>query len=285
MVADTVTGDHVLRAITDDNNFRVMVVSTTLTLAEAIAKQAVTGPSADRFGEFLTGIVLVRETMSPYHRVQGILNGVEGSGSLVIDTHPDGKTRGLVQRGSEEFSLGDGSVLQVMRSMAKGVHRSVVKPPDDGGVAAALMTYMQESEQIISVIATGVLWRDDALVQAGGYVIQLLPGAARGPLMVMTERLESLPPVAEMLDQMGGSPRALLDELLYGMPYAQLDDRPVLYGCQCDRQAVVASLASLSRDELAELLTGQEVLELTCDYCNTEYSLGRQHLEGLLRSS
>ena len=280
--------DHVVRAITDDDNFRVITASTTETVRRALAAQGAAGETARHFADLITGTVLIRETMSPTHRVQGLLKGAGGRGNLVADTHPDGLTRGLVQLPDdlEEFRLGPGSVLQMMRSMARGgIHRSVVQPPARGTVPEALMTYMQESEQIVAMIATGVSWDRDQVAHAGGFVVQLLPGASRGPLMIMTERLEGMPGIDELLGQLGGSPRRLLEELLYQMPFAQLDMRPVTFGCKCSHEAVVASLASIDRSELADMVRDQEILELSCDYCHTEYSISRAHLRGLLESS
>jgi molecular chaperone Hsp33 len=281
-------GDHVLRAITDDDNFRVITADTTDTVRQALATQGADGATARHFADLLTGTVLIRETMSPGHRVQGVLKGAGGRGSLVADTHPDGITRGLVQlpKGTEQFEIGSGSVLQMMRSMARGIHRSVVEPRPGGTVPEALMTYMQVSEQIASVIVTGAEWEDTGgLAHAGGFVVQLLPGASRGPLSAMIERLERMPAFDDTLRALDGSPRKLMAELLRDVPYAQLDDRPVTFGCKCSEEAVVASLASLPRDDLAELLREREVIELSCDYCKTDYPVRRAQLAGLLDAS
>lgn len=283
-------GDHVFRAMTEDDNFRVITANTTTTVTGALAAQRVDVPAnprlATHFADLLTGTVLIRETMSPGHRVQGILKGPGDVGDLVADTHPDGLTRGLVQVSDRTtpFEVREGTQLQMMRSMARGVHRSVVEAPAGGDISRALMTYMQESEQIVTMIACGVRFAEGHVKHAGGFVVQLLPGAARGPLMIMTERLEGFPPIAELIDQVAGSPLALMDELLYQMPYAQLAASPVRFGCLCSRQAVVASLAAIQREELLEMV-GDGVIELTCDYCNTEYAIGRQHLQGLLDPS
>jgi molecular chaperone Hsp33 len=286
--ADGAASDHVVRAITDDDNFRVITASTTHTVRQALEAQQAAGNTARHFADLITGTVLIRETMSPTHRVQGLLKGAGGRGNLVADTHPDGLTRGLVQlpKDLDEFRLGPGSVLQMMRSMARGgIHRSVVQPSPEGTVPEALMTYMQESEQIVAMIATGLAWEGERVAHAGGFVVQLLPGAARGPLMIMTERLEAMPRIDELLGQLGGSPHRLLEELLYQMPFAQLDIRPVTFGCKCSPEAVVASLASIGRGELADIVRDNEVLELSCDYCHSEYRISRAHLRGLLESS
>ena len=280
-------GDHVLRAITDDDNFRVITADTTETVRQALAAQSADGTTARHFADLLTGTVLIRETMSPGHRVQGVLKGTGGRGSLVADAHPDGTTRGLVQlpKGTEQFEIGEGSVLQMMRSMARGIHRSVVQPRPGATVPEALMTYMQVSEQIVSVIETGAHWEEGGIAHAGGFVVQLLPGASRGPLQAMIERLEAMPPFDRTLQSLDGSPDRLLALLLTEMPYAQLDDRPVRFGCKCSEEAVVASLASLPREDLADIVREQEVIELSCDYCKTDYPVRRAQLAGLLDPS
>jgi molecular chaperone Hsp33 len=287
---DLPEGDHVLRAMTEDDNFRVITADTTATVRGAISAQRIAGSEsvdvARHFADLLTGTVLIRETMSPAHRVQGILRSADGERSLVADTHPDGLTRGLVQvdDNSPAFAIESGSQLQIMRSMARGVHRSVVEAPGGGSISNAIMTYMQESEQIVAMIATGVRFMDGAVTRAGGFVVQLLPGAARGPLMIMTERLEAFPPFDDMLEQILGSPAKLMDELLYGMPHTRLATSPVRFGCLCSRRAVVASLATIQREDLSSMVD-EGVIELTCDYCNTDYAIGRQHLQGLLDPS
>ncbi|MBW2453201.1 MAG: Hsp33 family molecular chaperone HslO [Deltaproteobacteria bacterium] len=282
------SSDRVRRAITDDDAFRVMVATTTGLTRQAVARQQATGTTARFFADLLTGTVLIRETMSPAHRLQSLLKGAEDQTSLVADAHPDGLTRGLLQGPPEArpFDTQQGVMLQVMRSMATGkVHRSVVRPPAGCDISQALMTYLQESEQITSVISVGAAWQNDEISHSGGYVVQLLPDADRGALTVMTERLEALPPIDELLAGLGGSAPKLLDELLFQMPHAQLDDQAIHFGCRCSQEAVVASLATLGREDLTELVRDQEVVELTCDYCGTAWPVQRAQLLGLLETS
>jgi molecular chaperone Hsp33 len=285
---DSPSGDRVLRAITDDDNFRVIVATTTQLTQRSTSLQDATGETARHFTDLLSGTVLIRETMSPAHRLQSVLKAGENQKSLVADAHPDGLTRGLVQGPADAgpFDTQQGAMLQVMRSMAKGeIHRSMVRPPSGCDVSQALMTYLQESEQIASVIAVGSARQGEQIVHSGGYVVQLLPDAAHGPLMVMTERLAALPSIDRLLSQLQGSATKLLDELLFQMPHAQLDDSPIHFGCKCSQEAVVATLATLGREEIADMVRKQEVIELTCDYCRTTYSVQRAQLAGLLETS
>src|SRR5690606_15084012 len=110
---------------------------------------------------------------------------------------------------ADAIAIGPGSSLQMMRSTARGkLFRSLVESPSDS-VADALMVYLKTSEQIVSVIATGVAQREGGIEHAGGYVVQLLPGASRGPLMVMIERLEAMPAIGDLLGQVKGDAHAL----------------------------------------------------------------------------
>ncbi|HET9959748.1 MAG TPA: Hsp33 family molecular chaperone HslO, partial [Polyangiaceae bacterium] len=184
------TSDSVLRAITDDGAFRVITARTTRTVRGAVRAQSVGGSLARTFGDLLTGAILFRETMAPELRVQGILRGAAGLGSIVADSHPSGKTRGLVQvEGSRELEIETGAVIQMMRTLPSGrINQGVVEVPPDGGVSQALMAYMQTSEQVVSMLAVSTLLEEGEVVAAGGYMVQLLPEVGRGPLMVMTER-------------------------------------------------------------------------------------------------
>ena len=133
--------DSVLRAITDDGAFRVVVARTTSTVRGVLQAQHARGPSARPFGDLITGSVLFRETMAPNLRVQGVLKGVGGRGSLVADSHPSGMTRGLMQlpEGAEAVDTNAGALLQLMRTLPGGrINQGVVELPA-GGCSATRM--------------------------------------------------------------------------------------------------------------------------------------------------
>jgi molecular chaperone Hsp33 len=280
--------DTVLRAITDDGAFRVITARTTQTVRGAIEAQGVTGQTARHFGDLLTGSILFRETMAPNLRVQGILKGASGSGSLIADSHPSGQTRGLVQLkgGAREIDLGHGAVLQLMRTLSSGrINQGVVEVPKDGGISHSFMSYMQTSEQVISMLAVGTLFEGERVHSAGGYIVQLLPEVGRGPLMVMTERLRDFESIDTQLGDGAFTPSWLLDELLYGMPFTRLEESSVRFECWCDELRVVSALASLSRDDIEHLLSTNEVLEISCEYCKRDFRIAPARLRGLLEQS
>ncbi|WP_437609665.1 Hsp33 family molecular chaperone HslO [Sorangium sp. So ce834] len=283
--------DSVVRAITMDGAFRVITALTTKTVRGAIAVQSATGATAQRLGELITGAILVREAMAPNLRVQAIVKGATGHGTLVADSHPDGTSRGLVNlgKGAAEKSaleIGEGSLLQVMRTLPNGMlHQGVVEVPAEGGISGGLMTYMQESEQVVSMIAVATLIGENGVGASGGYLVQLLPEVERGPLMVMTERLKDFERLDDVLAHEGASADVLLEELLYGMPFSRLDDSPLSFSCRCSELRVMTTLASLPRTDIEEMVEDGKVLDIRCDYCGKDYQVSPSQLRSLLTTS
>ena len=280
--------DTVLRAITDDGAFRVIVVRTTDTVQQVLDAQSARGDTARHLGDLVTGAILFRETMAPNLRVQGILKGSGGSGSLVADSHPSGKTRGLVQLadGASEVAVGTGAIMQMMRTLPDGkINQGFVEVPDAGGISRALMAYMQTSEQVVSMLAMGTLLDETRVTAAGGYLVQLLPEVGRGPLMVMTERLKDFESIDAQLRDPGFTPAALLEELLYAMPYTKLEESQVGFECWCNELRVVSAISTLPKHDIEHLLSGGEVLEIACEYCKREFRIPPARLQGLLDQS
>lgn len=286
--------DRVHRAITDDGAFRVITCRTADTVRAAIAAQNVRGPTARVFADLLTGTTLVRETMAPDHRVQGILQSADRRSRMVADSHPEGMTRGLVQLGQgAEMPAATGGLLQMMRTLRNGaIHQGFVEVPREGGVSAALMEYMQTSEQVFTVAAVGCVFGSGdsgdgspEVLAAGGYIVQLLPEVGEGPLAVMTERLRDFSGIDHLLERGAAEPEELLSEILYGMPFTHVGDGNVHFGCNCSSARVTASLATLPRADIESFITDGKVLEVACDYCRRQYEVAPESLRGLLQAN
>jgi molecular chaperone Hsp33 len=279
------TGDHALRAITLDGAFRVVAIRTTDTARAVVAAQKASGGRAALLAEMLTGTALVRETMSPDLRVQGILQGDDPKTRIVTDCFPDGSVRGLVQaRPGSEVALGERAVLQMMRTLHNGeLAQGIVQANAGAGISGALMEYMQASEQVVSFIAVGAtIDPDGSVASAGGYIVQLLPEVGDGPLMVMTERLKEFPAIMELLTEGHADPDVLINELLYAMPFEIVGQDGVRFECKCSDERLLASLASLPKADIKELLEDPRMLEIDCDYCGRHYQFAPEKLRGML---
>jgi len=283
-MADT-PQDSVARAITDDGAFRTITARTTETVREALALQKAKGASAKLMADMITGAILVRETMAPTQRVQGILQGAGGKGRIIADSNPNGGARGLLRlpEGLDEITLGDGALLQMMRTLPNtDLQRGVVEAPAEGGISGALMNYMQSSEQVLSAVSVGALMDGDTVVEAGGYVVQLLPELSEAALMVMTARLQDFPPITQLLAGDEADPKTLTGELLYRMKHTLLDETPLRFDCNCSELRLLGSLSTLGRADIEHLMDQDGPLEIQCDYCGSEYQISPERLRGLL---
>ena len=282
-----VHSDKVLRAITDDGAFRVIAADTTATVRGAIEAQKPETPDLVRtFADLLTGAILVRDSMAPENRLQAILQGDNPRCRMIADTHPDGATRGLIQMPNDvkELQFKEKGLLQIARTLHNGsLHQGVVQAPAGATtLSSTFMAYMQDSEQTVTMIAIGCHLSNGEVAAAGGYMVQLLPEVAEGPLAVMTERLKDFEDIVPLLARGAGSPEELLRETLYGMPYTQVGDREVHFGCRCSPERLAQSLASLPRADIESLMEDGKPLEIECDYCRKRFEFTQQELRSLL---
>ena len=282
---NTAAHDRVLRAMTDDGAFRLIAARVTDTVRAVAVAQKLSGEGARQLGELVAAAVLYRETMAPTLRVQIALQGASGSGHLLADSNPEGWARGLSHHTGEGLVQLGGGMLQMIRSLPNGdLHRGVVQMPETGDISEGVMSYMQSSEQIATMVAVDVaLGADGEVVAAGGYLVQILPEyrEREGALALMTARLEDFLDIEARLREHDASPDHLVEEIFYGMDYTLLGDSPLRFGCNCSKERVMASLRTLGADDLLSLIEAGEELDMGCDHCGTPYIVSIPELEAV----
>lgn len=272
--------------MTDDGAFRLVAARMTDTVRGVVQAQGLSGEDARQLGRLVTAAVLYRETMAPTLRVQIALQGADGSGHLLADSNPEGWSRGLLhRRGDGPVQQGEGAMLQMIRSLPNGdLHRGVVQMPESGDISEAFMSYMHSSEQIATMVAVDVaLDEDGGVAAAGGYLVQILPEykEREGALAVMTLRLEDFEHIADLLREHDASPDYLIEEIFYGMDHTRLGDAPLRFGCNCSKERVMASLRTLSVEDLESLIAEGHELDMSCDHCRTPYLVRIPELEAV----
>ncbi len=154
-----------------------------------------------------------------------------------------------------------------------------------GEIADDIAMYFVESEQIPTACALGVLVGvDQSVTAAGGYLIQLLPGAQDAVIEKIEAGVQRVGPVSRALEQ-GAGPEALLREILREFDMQVLETHPVEYRCNCSRERVTRALLSIGRQELVEMIQEQKGAELTCQFCDAVYRFSQQELEQLLEEA
>lgn len=151
-----------------------------------------------------------------------------------------------------------------------------------GEIADDLAMYFVESEQIPTACALGVLvGLDQSVTAAGGYLIQLLPGAGEDMIEKIEAGVRAIGPVSAALAG-GLDGEGLLRAVLKDFDLEVLEKHPVEYRCCCSRDRVSRALISMGRKELSALIQEQDRAELTCQFCDQVYQFSREELEQLL---
>ena len=140
-----------------------------------------------------------------------------------------------------------------------------------GEIAEDLTYYFAVSEQIPSSVGLGVLMNKDNTVNcAGGFIIQLMPFTPEEVISQIEENLKTLPSVTDMLSA-GKTPEQMLETVLAGLDVEIMETYPVGYKCDCSRERVIKSLASLGKEDMDEIIADGKPVEVKCQFCNEAY--------------
>ncbi len=147
-----------------------------------------------------------------------------------------------------------------------------------GEIAEDITSYFAVSEQIPTVCALGVLVDVDLSIRcAGGFILQLLPGADDETIATVENNLRGLKSVTEMMSE-GLSIDDIAERALGGFGCELLQSTSAEYRCNCSRDKMYRVLKSLGAQELGRLADEQEITEIVCSYCNRKYEFTSDQL-------
>ena len=150
-----------------------------------------------------------------------------------------------------------------------------------GEVAEDLTAYFAESEQIGAACALGVLVDTDKTVRAaGGFIVQLLPGAPEHLISRLEENISGMEQLTTLLDREGAD--AVLDRVLEGLEPRVLAREPVEYRCYCSRERLAEALRSIGREALEEMAAEAKPTEVSCRFCGKAYTFRSDELRALI---
>ena len=150
-----------------------------------------------------------------------------------------------------------------------------------GEIAEDLTYYFATSEQVPSSVALGVLMnKDNTVRQAGGFIIQLLPGAEEATIAALEKTIGELEPVTTMLNK-GMTPEDILELILGQFGLEILDKMPIQFTCNCTKSRVEKALISIGGRELQEMIDEGKSIEVNCQFCNKHYEFSVDELKKL----
>lgn len=276
---------NMIRALSQNGGVVFCGLDSTAMVREAERIHKTSAVASAALGRLLTaasmmGMMLKTETASVTLR----LSGGGPAGTVLAVAGGDGWARGYVQNPVVELPLrpdgklnvggavGCKGTLSVVRDDGLGGEPYVGQVPlASGEVAEDVTAYYAVSEQVPTVCALGVLVNPDlSIACAGGYLIQLLPGATEAEISQIEQNISSMPSVTALLSQ-GKTPEEIMQLAMAGFDPQMLDGRTVGYRCDCSLARVERALASLGRAKLEEMAAQQEEAEVTCQFCDKIY--------------
>ncbi|MGI6211293.1 MAG: Hsp33 family molecular chaperone HslO [Anaerovoracaceae bacterium] len=288
--------DHMISAITEDGQIRAFAVTTRDLVEEARRRHGTMNVATAALGRTLSAGLLMspmlkndQDLLSIEIRGDGPLGGI----TVTVDSH--GNVKGYVLNPLVQMPLNERGHLDVGGAVGKGTltvirdlnlketHSGTVEL-HSGEIAEDLTWYFAESEQVPSSVGLGVrVAPDHHVLHAGGFLIQLMPGATEETICTLEENLAATRDVTEMMDS-GMTLEEILKSLLSGFEVRFTGTMPVQFHCSCSRQRVLHALALLGKDELQEIVRDQKPQELVCHFCGERYEISVREMEEILQN-
>lgn len=289
--------DYIVRAMTADGFVKAMAIASTNLVERARNIHKTTPTATAALGRVLTAASMMGN-------LQKVENGaltlqVKGNGPLgtiLATSDAVGNVRGYVRNPSisllEKYAgkldvgaaVGTDGMLTVIRDLQ-------MKEPYIGSVALVsgeiaddVTAYFAQSEQTPTACALGVLVDTDQSVKvAGGYLIQLLPGAPEDIISKLEQGIARAGAVTPMLSD-GLTPEDILRRVMTDFELDFLETTEVSYKCYCSRERVTSTLIAVGKKDLQEMIDEGKPISIECQFCDTKYQFTPDDLKALLAS-
>ena len=286
-----------LIAIDRSKSFRVYLTISTDLVQEAAKIHDTTPLASAGLGRVLTAAGLMGIMLKDDDNKLTLHFKGDGPARQILATaYGDGRVKGYISNPYVDLPLNDQGKLDVGGAVGHEGTLTVIKDLHmkepyvgtidllGGEIAEDVAGYFVESEQIPTACGLGVLVdRDQSVKSAGGYLIQLMPGATEDTIVKVEGGIMAAGPVSALLEQ-DPDPEHLLRAVMSDFDLKILETQPVSYKCYCSRERVERALISLGRQELEDMIRQQGGCQLSCQFCDTVYDFSKEELEQLLAS-
>ena len=287
--------DQIVRGMTKDGYVKVVGITTTGIVEKARQMHKTLPMATAALGRVLTAASMMGNMQKTE---QGSLTlqfkGDGPLGTILAVSDWEGNVRGFVENPHvgilEKYqgkldvgaAVGHEGTMTVIRDLRMKDPYIGKVPLVSGEIAEDVSSYYVHSEQIPTACALGVLLdRDQSVRAAGGYLIQLLPGAPEDIVDQIEGSIAAVGNVTSVLDA-GASAEELLRMLFVGMDLQILETTDIEYRCYCSRERVSSTLLSLGIEDLEQIVRDQETVSVSCQFCDTIYEFTPENVRDLL---
>lgn len=288
--------DYLVKALAFDGEVRAYSVRTTNMVSEAQRRHDTWRTASAALGRSLTAGAMMGAMLKGEQKLTIKVEGNGPIGGIVIDAHANGDVRGYVTNPHVDFESTEQGKLRVYQAVGTEGNVTVIKdigmrepfigqsPIVSGELGEDFTYYFAVSEQTPSSVGVGVLVNgDDSILAAGGFILQIMPGAQEETISFIEERLQKIPPVSTMIEK-GLSPEGILNEILGEENVKVLETMDVQFNCTCSRERIESVLISLGKAELEQIRGEEEETEVHCHFCNERYKFSKDDIKQLIET-
>lgn len=288
--------DYLVKALAFDGEVRAYSVRTTNTVSEAQRRHDTWRTASAALGRSLTAGTMMGAMLKGEQKLTIKVEGNGPIGPILVDAHANGDVRGYVTNPHVDFEGTEQGKLRVYQAVGTEGFVTVIKdigmrepfigqsPIVSGELGEDFTYYFAVSEQTPSSVGVGVLVNgDDSILAAGGFILQIMPGAQDETISFIEDRLQKIPPVSTLIEQ-GLSPEELLYAVLGEDRVKVLETMDVQFNCTCSRERIESVLISLGKTELEQVREEEEETEVHCHFCNERYKFSKEDITNLIEN-
>ena len=287
--------DYLVRGMSMNGFVKVVAIRSTELVRRGAQIQGTTPNATAAFGRALTAASMMGNMQKVENGSMTLqIRGGGPIGTITVVSDPEGNVRGCVTEPKVELvekypgkldvgaTVGNDGTLTVIRDLQMKEPYVGQVPLVSGEIGDDVTAYFAQSEQTPTACALGVLVDTDCSVKvAGGYLIQLLPGAPEETVAALERGIQRAGAVTAMLDA-GLTPEDMLGQVCGELGVVFMETTEVTYKCYCSRKRVTGALISLGRQELTEIMEEGETFPVSCQFCDQQYSFTPEDIRKLL---
>ena len=286
---------NLIRGLSENGGVVFCGVDSTDIVRKAEKLHTTSATCSAALGRLLTGATLMGSMLKDDRdQITLRVSGGGPAGVVIACTDGTGNVKGCIDHPLVELpakpnghldvggAVGKDGVLTVIRDNRLQKEPTVGQVPlVSGEIAEDLTAYYAYSEQVPTVMALGVLVdKDLSILCAGGFMVQLLPGATDAEIDQLEKNIAAMPSVTTLLHE-GKTPEDMMQLALAGFAPNVLDERDVHYQCDCNRERTERVLKALGNQELTQLIAEGEPVEVNCHFCGKKYTFTPEELQQL----
>lgn len=285
--------DYLIKATTYNGKIRAYAIQSTETVEEAQRRQDTWATASAALGRTITVTAMMGAMLKGDDSVTVKVMGNGPIGGIIADGDANGNVRGYVNNPHVDFDLNEKGKLDVARAVGTEGTVSVIKdlglkdyftgetPIVSGEISEDFTYYFATSEQVPSAVGAGVLVNPDhSILAAGGFLVQVMPGADEAVIERLEDRIQSFPAISTLIRE-GKTPEEILYTLFDEENVNVMEKMPIRFQCKCSKERLANAIVGLGNDEIQQMIEEDHGAEATCHFCNERYVFTEDELKEL----